>query len=98
MVWLPMVLCGVSDLTRYITLLAVLVELMSEKEIGRAGGLLLSIGSAGGFIGPYIGGYILDVTGGLELLLFILIGVSIAAAVITLRLPETGPRAKIKEQ
>lgn len=98
MVWLPMVLVGIADLTRYITLLAVLVELMSEKELGRASGLLLSIGSVGGFIGPYIGGYILDVTGSLELLLFILIGASIATAVITLRLPETGPRAKIKEQ
>ena len=98
MVWLPMVLVGISDLTRYITLLVVLVELMSEKELGRASGLLLSIGSVGGFIGPYIGGYILDVTGSLELLLFILIGASIATAVITLRLPETGPRAKIKEQ
>lgn len=98
MVWLPMVLVGIADLTRYITILAIPIELMSEKEIGRASGLALSIGSIGAFIGPYIGGYILDVTGSLELVLFILIGVSIATAAITLRLPETGPRANIKKQ
>ena len=98
MVWLPMVLVGIAGLTRYITILAITIEIMSEKEIGRAIGLVLSIGSVGGVIGPYIGGYILDVTGSLELVLFILIGVSIATAVITLKLPETGPRAKIKQQ
>ena len=97
MVWLPMVLVGIADPTRYITILAITIEIMSEKEIGRASGLALSIASIGAFIGPYIGGYILDVTGSLKLLLFILIGVSIATAVITLRLPETGPGANIKK-
>ena len=65
--------------------------------MGRASGLILSVGSVGGIVGPLIGGYALDLTGSLNQSLLVLIGVSIAAAVTAFQIPETGPRAKLKK-
>ena len=97
MSWPLMALVGVADLTRYVIILALPIELMSPEEVGTASGLMLSVGSVGGIIGPLIGGHILDLTGSLDLSLLVLIGVSIAAAGIAFRLPETGPKARAKQ-
>ena len=72
--------------------------MVPKEQVGAASGLVLSVGYIGGIIGPLIGGRILDVTGSLSLSLVVLVGVSIAMAGVAIMLPETGPRAKIKEQ
>ena len=56
-----------------------------------ASGMLLSIGFAGGVIGPLVGGQVLDNTQNLDISLIVLVIISLAATFITLRIPETGP-------
>jgi len=94
MSWPLMALVGFADLTRYVILLALPIEIMSPDEVGTASGLMLSVGSVGGITGPLIGGHILDLTGSLDLSLLVLVGASIAAIGIALKLPETGPRVR----
>jgi cyanate permease len=94
MSWFLMILMGVANTTRYVTILALPVEMMPSKDVGTASGLVLSIGYMGGVIGAVIGGRILDLTRSLDLSLLVLTGVSIAAAGIAFRLPETGPKAR----
>jgi cyanate permease len=96
MSWPLMVIVGIANITRFSTILALPVETMSREEVGTASGFVLSIGYAGGIIGPLIGGRVLDLTGNLNQSLIMLIFVSIAAAILAARLPETGPRARIK--
>jgi len=97
MSWLLMALVGVANNTRFVTIMALPVDMMSKEEVGTASGLVLSIGYIGGIIGPLIGGRILDLTGSLDLSLLVLVGVSIAAAGIAFTLPETGPKARGKK-
>lgn len=92
MSWPLMAIAGVANTTRFGIILALPVEIMSKEETGTASGLVLSIGYIGGIIGPLIGGRILDLTGNLNQSLILLIGISIAAAVLASRLPETRPR------
>ena len=92
--WLPMVMLGIADLTRYVNILTLPVEMMPHQQIGRASGLVLSIGAVGGFIGPIIGGRILDLTGSLNQAFIVLAGVAAATIVVTFLLPEIGPMAK----
>jgi CP family cyanate transporter-like MFS transporter len=92
--WPFMALVGVA-LNAYVPMvLAFPVETMSKEEVGRAGGLIFSVGCAGAFVGPLIGGHIYDLTGNLNLFLLVLVGVSSAATGVAFRLPETGPRAR----
>jgi CP family cyanate transporter-like MFS transporter len=87
--WVIMVLAGVAITSRFITLMTLPVEFVSAEEVGAASGLMLSIGYVGGIVGPLIGGYTFDLTGRLDLMLFTLVGVSVAAIVISLKLRET---------
>jgi len=96
LMWLPMALVGIAVNTRFPILLALPIELIPEGEVGTASGLILSIGCAGGIIGPLIGGRILDLTGSLDLSLLALTGISIAMAVVAFMLPETGTRNRVK--
>lgn len=98
MSWLPMVLVGVADCALLVTTLTLPIEMMSRKEIGTATGLILSIGHAGGVIGPLVGGRVLDLTGSLDSSLLVLIGVSVAMVIIPFKLPETGPKARTNHQ
>jgi len=88
--WLIMLLAGVAMTSRFIILMTLPVNLVSREEVGSASGLMLSIGYAGGIIGPLIGGYTFDLTGRLDLMLFTLVGVSVAAVIISLKLREIG--------
>jgi CP family cyanate transporter-like MFS transporter len=88
--WLLMALAGIANSSRYGTIVALPIELMSEKEVGAASGLIMTFGFVGGAIGPYVGGHILDLTGSLEMSLLLLAGMSVATAIVALRLPETG--------
>ena len=92
--WFLMALVGIANGTRFITLLALPVEMMDQKEVGTASGIVISIGFAGGVIGPLIGGNILDNTQSLDLSFMVLMGVSLVTAFLVSRLPETGPRRR----
>jgi len=96
--WFPMVMVGIIDSTRLVVILALPVEMMPEEEVGTASGLVLAIGYTGGVIGPLIGGRILDLTGSFDISLLFLSGTSIAMAVIAFMLPETGTKARGKQQ
>jgi cyanate permease len=96
--WPIMVIVGIANVTRFSTILALPMEIMSREEVGIASGLVFAIGYSGGIIGPLIGGRILDLTGNLGQSLIMLIGVSIAAAVLASRLPETGPKGNSKRE
>ena len=92
--WFVMALVGVAAGTRFTTLMALPLELMHESEVGMASGMLLSIGFAGGVIGPLIGGRVLDTTQNFDLSLVVLMIVSLVAIFIALKIPETGPRRR----
>jgi cyanate permease len=92
--WLPMVLVGIADCTLLVTVMLLPIEMVSEKEVGTASGVVLAVGHAGGLIGPWVGGHILDTTGSLDLSLLVLMGVAISGVAIAYRLPETGPKGR----
>ena len=89
--WILMAVIGVALTTIIPTVLALTTELVSSEEVGTASGLVISIGNVGGIIGPLVGGRIYDLTGSLHQFLLVLIGISAAATVVALRMPETGP-------
>jgi len=91
--WFLMALVGIANGTRFITLLALPVEMMHKREVGTASGIVISIGFAGGVVGPLIGGAILDNTQSLDLSFMVLMGASLVAAFLASRLPENGGRA-----
>ena len=95
--WLLMALVGVASTTRFVTMMVQPVEMMPKEVVGTASGLVFSVGYTGGVIGPLIGGHILDLTGSLDLSLLVLTCLSIAAVVIAFRLPETGPKGRVKK-
>jgi CP family cyanate transporter-like MFS transporter len=92
--WFLMALVGVSVVARFVTVLALPVEMMPGEDVGKASGLLLSLGYIGGVVGSQIGGRILDVTGSLDNAFLVLVAASAAAVGIAFGLPETSPRAK----
>ena len=92
--WLMMVIVGVSITTRFITIMTVVVELVPGKDAGAASGIMLSLGYIGGIVEPLIGGYAFDRTGNLNVMLFILSAISVAAIMLSLRLPETGSKVR----
>jgi len=94
MSWALMALVGIADCTTLITVLVLPIDMVPEKEVGTASGMMLALGHAGALIGPWIGGHILDLTGSLDLSMLILAGVAIASAGIAYRLPETGTKAR----
>lgn len=98
MSWLLMAVVGFALETRFVTIIALPVEIMPKEEVGAASGLVLSIGFIGGIIGSLAGGRILDFAGNLDMALLLLIGVSIAATIIALKLPETGPQSKPRSE
>ena len=96
MSWALMALVGIVHHARLPITLALPIEIMPKEAVGAASGLMQAMGMVGGLIGASVGGHILDLTGSLDLSLVVLIGVSIAYAGVAFKLPETGPRAKIK--
>ena len=91
--WLIMALVGFAEVTRFATVLALPVDIMSKRQVGIASGLVMSIGYAGGFIGPWITGRIMDITTNFDISLLVLVGVSIASVGIAFKIPETGAKA-----
>jgi CP family cyanate transporter-like MFS transporter len=91
--WLPMVMVGIADAAMIVTILTLLVEIVDVKLVGIATGAVWAISHVGGFIGPLIGGSILDNTGSLNLSYIILAIICSALVGFAFRLPETGPKA-----
>ena len=98
MSWILMAVVGIADCTIFLTIMVLLVDMVPEEEMGTASGMVFAVGHVGALIGPWVGGHILDLTGSLDLSLLILTGIAIAAAGIAFRLPETGPKARDKQQ
>jgi CP family cyanate transporter-like MFS transporter len=92
--WLLFVVAGIANSTRYVTLIALPIEMMPREDVGTASGLVLSFGFVGGAVGPQIGGHILDITGNLDLALLVLAGISATTAGVAFRLPETGCKSR----
>ena len=92
--WVLMALAGIVNSTRFVTIMALPVEMMPKKIVGVASGLILSIGYIGAIIGPLIGGHLFDLTGSLDFSLLVLIGASIITGSIALKIPETGSKPK----
>ena len=91
--WVIMTLLGIA-MASFPLLLALPVQLVPEESAATASGMVLSIGNVGSLVGPWLAGYILDVTGTLDLALVVLVGVGIAMAVFAFMLPETGSRIR----
>ena len=94
MSWLPMVLVGLADCAILVTVLALPLEMVPKEEVGAATGLIITAGNIGGPIGPLVGGHIFDITGNLNLALFVLVGVAIAMVCMLFRLPEIGSKGR----
>ena len=93
--WLLMAAFGIGSGAQLVILLVLPVELLPAEAVGRASGMILSIAYIGGLVGPWITGHIIDSTGNLNLALVVLIVLSAVAIYVALRLPETGPRARL---
>ena len=55
------------------------------------------VGYIGGLVGPWLGGYILDITGNLNLNLIIMVVLAVVGVYLALRMPETGVRAGLRK-
>jgi cyanate permease len=90
--WFIMALAGVAAATRFTTLFTLPIEMMPREDVGTASGIMLSLGYTGAVIGPVVGGGILDSSQSLNKMLLILVFASVAAALVSLRIPETGTK------
>jgi CP family cyanate transporter-like MFS transporter len=94
--WVVVVLVGLAAGAQLPIVLSLIPDLVPAEGVGRASGMVMSIGYIGGLVGPWLGGYILDITGSLNLNLVILAVLSAVGAYLALRLPETGAKAGLR--
>lgn len=87
-VLIPMILIGISFATIIPTVLTLSTEISSKQRIGTSVGLVLAVGNIGGILGPLVGGYIFDTTDSLTSFIFVLVGVSLAGAIIAYKIRE----------
>jgi CP family cyanate transporter-like MFS transporter len=90
--WAIMVASGLAAGIQLPIILSLLPDLVPAEGIGRASGMVMSIGYIGGLAGPWLGGYILDITGTLDLNLIVLASLSAVGIYLAFRLPVTGVR------
>jgi cyanate permease len=88
--WAIVVAIGIAIGIQLPITLALPLDLVPAKDIGMASGMTMSIGYIGGLIGPWASGYILDITGTFNVILFMLSILAIISICIGLRLPKTG--------
>ena len=93
--WLLMVLVGVVVSGSFSMILALPAELSGRRSIGSASGMILSIGFVGGLIGPWLAGYLFDISGTLDWSLMGLIVIGLGWALIGALIPETGRRNRL---
>jgi CP family cyanate transporter-like MFS transporter len=87
--WVITAAVGISAGAQFPIILTLASELLPVEGAGRAGGMVISIGYIGGLVGPWVAGYIMDITGTLNLVLMVLTVLSTLAIYLALRLPET---------
>ncbi|MFC1869582.1 CynX/NimT family MFS transporter [Thermodesulfobacteriota bacterium] len=90
--WPLMIFLGIV-LASFPLLLALPVDLVPEECVGTATGMVLSIGYVGALVGPWLAGYLLDVTGSLNPALVVLMVAGIVHTAFGMLLPETGSRS-----
>jgi cyanate permease len=90
--WAVVVVVGLAAGAQLPIILSLIPDLVPAEGVGRASGMVMSIGYIGGLVGPWLGGYILDITGSLDLNLIILAVLSAVGAYLAIRLPETGAK------
>jgi cyanate permease len=93
--WPLMAFIGITVGGTFSMILALPVELVPKESVGMASGMVLSIGYLGGLVGPWLAGYIMDITGNLDLALVVLVGTAIIWTVIAFLIPETGSRIRL---
>jgi len=96
--WILMIIVGIANGTRFPIILALPLEISDPDIVGAASGFILAVGYLGAIIGPLVSGYILDLTGSLQMSMIILIILSATATIISLLLPETGSRTKVPKK
>ena len=87
---------GLALSVPFAVLLALPPELLPAEGVGRASGMMLFVGYVGGLLGPWIGGYTVDITGGFQAQLLTLACLAAFAVCLAFLLPETGRRARKK--
>jgi CP family cyanate transporter-like MFS transporter len=92
--WIVVIAVGLTIGTQFALLLTLPTELVPREAVGKASGMLISIGQVGGLLGPIIGGYVIDKTGNLNAQIIILIGLTVAATFLSFKLPETGSKPR----
>ena len=71
--WFLMIIAGIINILRFNTLLTLPVEIMPKEHAGTASGVVVSIGYMGAVVGPLIAGQILDLTGTLQSVFFVIL-------------------------
>ena len=94
--WLLMIIVGIQSSGSFSMILALPAELVPEEQVGAASGMVLSFGYIGGLIGPWLAGYIFDISGKLDIPLLFLSGVALVWTIIAVFMPETGQRSEKK--
>ena len=93
--WLLMALVGVLVSGSFSMILALPAELSGRRSIGSASGMILSIGFVGGLIGPWLAGYLFDISGTLDWSLVGLIVIGLAWTLVGALIPETGGKNRL---
>jgi len=91
--WALMILIGMTTGGTFSMILALPVEIVPKASIGKASGMVLSIGYIGGLIGPWLAGRIVDTTGSFDWALVFLMGTAVVWTCLTFFIPETGRKA-----
>jgi cyanate permease len=93
--WLLMVFVGVLVSGSFSMILALPAELSGGRSVGSATGMILSIGFVGGLIGPWLAGYLFDISGTLDWTLIGLFVIGLGWALAGALIPETGRRNRL---
>ena len=92
--WFIVAAAGIALAAQFSIMLILPPELVPAEGVGRASGMMLSVAYIGGLVGPWLAGYIIDLTGSLDLHLIILGGLAAVAVYLAFKLPETGPKLR----
>jgi CP family cyanate transporter-like MFS transporter len=96
--WFAIPAFGITMGGVFSLLLALPVQLVETKKVGRAAGAILSIGYAGALIGPPAAGYLRDLTGNFATAFLATALVGLAASGLSYKLPRPFPTEKQEEE